>query len=96
MKKLLTAVFLITYAAISLSGQKAERPVISVETSRLSMVMSVSETGELLFQHFGGKINDPAPFLDLKTYRRSDLSTDNLAYSAYGGRNLRETALLGK
>ncbi len=55
--------------------------------------MSVAPNGEVLFHHFGGRIDDASPAAGIKSYRRTDHGTDNLAYSTMGGRNFREPAL---
>lgn len=73
------------------TGAKAAEPqVINIRTNDLSMVMSVAPNGEVLFHHFGGRIDDASPAAGIKSYRRTDHGTDNLAYSTMGGRNFRE------
>ena len=90
MKKMLTSL-----AALLLCGNlfAAEPPVIDVATDDLSLVLRVSPQGEVLFDHFGGRIETAESFADYKNYRRSDYGTDPEAYPTMGGRNFREPAL---
>lgn len=71
----------------------SQRQLIRMDTEKLSLVMTVTEEGELLFNHFGNKIDDCTPFLKKKSYRRADHGTDPQMYSTQGGRNFREPAL---
>lgn len=89
MKKIL--VFVCSFCSIGLMGASAQ--VIEVSTKDLSLVLTVDEAGQVLFQHFGPRIADPAVFLQKETYRREDHCTDNLAYGTAGGRNFRSPAL---
>lgn len=94
MKKLLKPLFTALFAGMVCTGAKAAEPqVINIRTNDLSMVMSVAPNGEVLFHHFGGRIDDASPAAGIKSYRRTDHGTDNLAYSTMGGRNFREPAL---
>ena len=94
MKKLLKPLFTALFAGMVCTGAKAAEPqVINLRTNDLSMVMSVAPNGEVLFHHFGGRIDDASPAAGIKSYRRTDHGTDNLAYSTMGGRNFREPAL---
>ena len=94
MKKLLKPLFTALFAGMVCTGAKAAEPqVINIRTNDLSMVMSVAPNGEVLFHHFGGRIDDASPAAGIKAYRRTDHGTDNLAYSTMGGRNFREPAL---
>ena len=94
MKKLLKPLFTALFAGMVCTGAKAAEPqVINIRTNDLSMVMSVAPNGEVLFHHFGGRIDDATPVTGIKSYRRTDHGTDNLAYSTMGGRNFREPAL---
>ena len=89
MKKILS--FICCLCSIGLMGASAQ--VIEVSTKDLSLVLTVDEAGQVLFQHFGPRIADPAVFLQKETYRREDHCTDNLAYGTAGGRNFRSPAL---
>ena len=94
MKKLLKPLFTALFAGMVCTGAKAAEPqVINIRTNDLSMVMSVAPNGEVLFHHFGGRIDDASPAAGIKSSRRTDHGTDNLAYSTMGGRNFREPAL---
>ena len=94
MKKLLKPLFTALFAGMVCTGAKAAEPqVINIKTDGSSMVMSVTSDGEVLFHHFGGRIDDATPVTGIKSYRRTDHGTDNLAYSTMGGRNFREPAL---
>ncbi len=79
--------------AVSQAAMAAEKQVINIRTDKLSMVLSVASSGEVLFHHFGGRVDQAAPVTGFKSYRRSDHGTDNHAYSTMGGRNFREPAL---
>lgn len=80
-------------AAVNAAAATAEPQVIAVTTDKLSMILSVAPNGELLFRHFGGRIDDAEPLSAMKTYRRADHGTDPQAYSTMGGRNFLEPAL---
>ncbi len=67
--------------------------VIHLNTEDLSLVMTVTDEKELLFQHFGKRITEFSTFLKKKSYRRADYGTDAMIYSTAGGRNFREPAL---
>ena len=59
MKKLLKPLFTALFAGMVCTGAKAAEPqVINIRTNDLSMVMSVAPNGEVLFHHFGGRIDD--------------------------------------
>ena len=62
MKKLLKPLFTALFAGMVCTGAKAAEPqVINIRTNDLSMVMSVAPNGEVLFHHFGGRIDDASP-----------------------------------
>ena len=62
MKKLLKPLFTALFAGMVCTGAKAAEPqVIDIRTDDLSMVMSVAPNGEVLFHHFGGRIDDASP-----------------------------------
>lgn len=90
MKKMLSSL-----AALLFCGgvSAAETPVIGIATDDLSLILRVSPQGEVLFDHFGGRIVDPAAFADRQSYRRADYGTDPLAYPTTGGRDFHEPAL---
>ena len=71
MKKILS--FICCLCSIGLMGASAQ--VIEVSTKDLSLVLTVDEAGQVLFQHFGPRIADPAVFLQKETYRREDHCT---------------------
>ena len=86
--------FACLFSGLICTGAAAAEPqVINIKTDGSSMVMSVTSDGEVLFHHFGGRIDDATPVTGIKSYRRTDHGTDNLAYSTMGGRNFREPAL---
>lgn len=61
MKKLLLPLFTALCAmgaAVNAAAATAEPQVIAVTTDKLSMILSVAPNGELLFRHFGGRIDD--------------------------------------
>lgn len=89
MKK--TLLIVLSLCAMGFCGASAQ--VIDIATKDLSMVLTVDAEGQVLFQHFGGKISDPELFASKATYRRPDHCTDNLAYGTAGGRNFRSPAL---
>ena len=94
MNKTLKPLFACLFSGLICTGAAAAEPqVINIKTDGSSMVMSVTSDGEVLFHHFGGRIDDAAPVTGIKSYRRTDHGTDNLAYSTMGGRNFREPAL---
>ena len=94
MNKTLKPLFACLFSGLICTGAAAAEPqVINIRTNDLSMVMSVAPNGEVLFHHFGGRIDDASPAAGIKSYRRTDHGTDNLAYSTMGGRNFREPAL---
>ena len=66
----------------------AEPQVIGIDTDDLSLILSVTPGGEVLFEHFGGRIDDPAAIGALAGH-----GTGLPAYPTMGGRNLREPAL---
>lgn len=73
MKKLLKPLFTALFAGMVCTGAKAAEPqVINIRTNDLSMVMSVAPNGEVLFHHFGGRIDDASPAAGIKSYRRTD------------------------
>jgi len=87
-KVIITIVLLL--GSTHLFGQKQN---IHIATNDISLIMTVTDQGELLFQHFGKKIADDSPFLKKKSYRREDHGTDPQVYATAGGRNFREPAL---
>ena len=94
MNKTLKPLFACLFSGLICTGAAAAEPqVINIKTDGSSMVMSVTSDGEVLFHHFGGRIDDATPVTGIKSYRRTDHGTDNLAYSTMGGRNFREPAL---
>ena len=94
MNKMLKPLFAALLSGLICTGAAAAEPqVINIETDGLSMILSVAPDGEVLFHHFGGRIDDAAPVTAIESYRRTDHGTDNLAYSTMGGRNFREPAL---
>ena len=82
----------ITFLICSFYAAAAEETFISIETKNTSIILS-ARNGEVLFHHYGGKINDPKMFSGYESYRRSDYGTDPLAYPATGGRFFNEPAL---
>ncbi len=90
MKKLLIPL-IIAFAANTVSA--AAPQVIDISTDNVSMVLTATPGGEVYFRHFGGRIDDTAPLAAYKSNRRGDHGTEDLAYSAQGGRNFREPAL---
>ena len=67
MKKLLKPLFTALFAGMVCTGAKAAEPqVINIRTNDLSMVMSVAPNGEVLFHHFGGRIDDASPAAGIK------------------------------
>ncbi len=87
---LLTALML-TFATVIPAKASSDR-FIAIETENSSMIME-NRKGELIFHHYGGRINNPENFDGYKSYRRSDYGTDPLAYPASGGRYFNEAAL---
>ncbi len=85
--------FMITILLCAVLQVFAQQKVIRLDTKDLSLIMTVTENNELLFQHFGNKITEDAPFIKKKSYRRADYGTDPQMYSTAGGRNFREPAL---
>ena len=74
MKKLLKPLFTALFAGMVCTGAKAAEPqVINIRTNDLSMVMSVAPNGEVLFHHFGGRIDDASPASDV--YKRQAPTT---------------------
>lgn len=92
LKKISTLLICILFSAFTY----AETIMISVDTDNVSMIMGTNRSGELLFYHFGGRIQDLSQFAGYKSYRRSDYGTDPMAYPAAGGRYFNEPALLAE
>ena len=80
MNKTLKPLFACLFSGLICTGAAAAEPqVINIKTDGSSMVMSVPSDGEVLFHHFGGRIDDATPVTGIKSYRRTDHGTDNLA-----------------
>ena len=76
MKKLLKPLFTALFAGMVCTGAKAAEPqVINIRTNDLSMVMSVAPNGEVLFHHFGGRIDDASPQASKATAARTTAPT---------------------
>lgn len=88
MKKILT----IALALVCCVVLKAT-VVIPVNTDNSSLILGTNADGQLLALHYGGRIADPSCFNAWKSYRRSDYSTDPLAYPTAGGRYFNGEAL---
>lgn len=92
MKIKILFIFILACVSNSLFAGKADN-LIHIETSDLSLVMSVNEDEALLFKYLGAKINDIQPFAKNNSYRRVDYGTDRMVYPASGGRSFVEPAL---
>ena len=91
MKKLLIPLFALL--AGGPAAATAQQQVIDIRTDGVSLILTAAPGQEVLFRHFGGRIDNPAPLADYKSGRRADYGTEDLAYPAMGGRNFREPAL---
>ena len=61
MNKTLKPLFACLFSGLICTGAAAAEPqVINIKTDGSSMVMSVTSDGEVLFHHFGGRIDDAA------------------------------------
>ena len=67
--------------------------IIEIETANTAMILTVDKDGSLMFDYYGKKIDDPAPFLQKNSYRRVDFCTDPAAYITQGGREQRQASL---
>lgn len=84
-------------AALVLSvSASAQRTYVNIETANTQMVLGTDAKGQLLFLHYGAKVGNPEQFENWNSYRRTDYSTDALAYPAQGGRFFNEPALAVK
>lgn len=68
----------------ALAGTEPPEPkLLKIDTEKLSLVMSVNKEGELLFQHFGPRIEEVSPFLE-KTEKRRSHPYEEMAYLSLG------------
>lgn len=71
----------------------AHAQIIDIRTEDTQMVLTVDNTGQVVFQHYGGIVQDTRIFGSVKTNRRRDHEADPLAYGTAGGRDTRLAAL---
>lgn len=92
MKKTVFLLICSIAASISALAGTSKDVFFSIDTENSSMILG-TRNGELLFHHYGGKINDPYQFEGYESYRRADYGTDPQAYPATGGKYFNEAAL---
>ena len=92
MKKRLLPLLAALLAALG-CARAAAPAVIDIRTDGLSLVLCANDDGTVVLRHFGGRIDDVAPFAAYRTHRRWDHGADDEIYPAAGGRNFRLPAL---
>ena len=69
---------------------------IAISTDHTDMVLATNKANQLMFMYYGTKVGCPQQFEQFQSYRRSDYSTEPLAYPARGGRFFNQPALAVK
>ncbi|MDY3296092.1 MAG: alpha-galactosidase, partial [Bacteroidaceae bacterium] len=91
MRKLIFSVMLIV-SSLAYAAQVQ----IAISTDHTDMVLATNKANQLMFMYYGTKVGCPQQFEQFQSYRRSDYSTEPLAYPARGGRFFNQPALAVK
>lgn len=86
---MLLAVVLLAAPAYAEGAEK----IISLDTRNTSLVLSVKESGELVFRAYGSRISTPSDFTGMDPYGDHHIFTDTPALAAQGGMYVGEPAL---